>query len=539
MGDGLGSQNSGRMSYEYCEWINGGLNGRNGFVPQSFDWTISFVSVLGDVVYMFHEAETPTYGTDGNGAKFAHVVRRTSAYLRYDGSTDTFDWVYGFPHKPRGEYIENTTWQDADMGFCFGMSGSPSEEKALLFSNIVGLYYTADGQNFRQLNSLFRGADELTFTAGDGTSEKKSLQRLSSTGVDVICTHTVVPDPFDRDHLLVCSTDIGLVQSYDGGSSFYRSLHEWQSGKLVNIDYATYTNTCFDAHFDEKRRGVVYGIWSQAKSAPYEPGTGYLNGDSRFGVSYDGGLSWQMKKITPTGKCLPYRMQVVYEGDERAIYIATDGHGFFVTRDLGDTFTAMNDGIEPAASGGVSAIWGNELLVCDMGIFAVTGGVASSEDNGKMLYEWDESSKRFKKLGLPQAVSEYDGKTYTPAAIRDIVYDKKENCLYLACVANVATNYASISYVAGGIWKYKDGAFTQIYDHTRSVASLATDGEGRLYAIEPNGKLIRFADPSSPPETLLDGLFHKLKTVCMGADDRTLFIASWGGGTYKITLTEK
>ncbi len=527
----IAGYNQGRPSYEYCEWIN------KKTVPQQFKWTISDVSILNEnVIYLYHEANSDTFDTDGS----SYVNRRTAVYLKYDArkaANERYKWLMGFPHKAYGTAVSNTTWQDSDSDYCFGMTSSPANENALLFCTNVGAYYTSDGETFRQLNSKKLSVDELSLHNQNGDTEKRNnMQRIVTTGLDVICTHTVATDPFNPNHLLMGCTDIGLLQSYDNGESWYHGLYEWQGATLKNITYATYTNTCFALHFDTEREGVVYAIWSTAKTAPYTANNSFLTSAARFGVSYDGGLSWQMKNITPNGNCLPYKMQVVYHGSEREIYISTFSHGFFVTRDLGETFEAMNAGIERTNSGATGAIWGNKILVTKAGTFAITGGAATT-DSGQMLYRWNEREKKFEKLGLP--MSRRGEKEYRPAAVRDIVYDEKNDCLYLACTANVVNNYTRLEKVAGGIWKYKDGEFTQIYDENISVFGLCLDSKGRLYATEHNGSLIRFDNDNTTYKVLLDDQFPVSKGLCFGANDNIIYLSTWGGGTERVILEQR
>ena len=526
--DGIADYNRNLKSYEYCEWIQG-----DGPVRQQFKWTVNNVCVLNDnVVYLFHEATTPTYKSDGS----LYLNRRTSAYLKYDArksGNERFSWIYGFPLKPYNETITNSSWQDADARYSFGMSSFSGNDGMLLFCNNVGIYCTENGKTVRQLNSNPSGYEDVRLS--DGTNIKtEKLQRVSTTGVDVVCTQTVATDPFDKNHILMGCTDIGILQSYDNAESWYRGLYEWQDGTLKDIKYAVYTNTCYDIHFDRERRGVVYALWSQVQNAPYSAAENYITSQGRFGVSYDGGLSWTMKKITPDGCCLPYRMQVVYEGNERKIYIADDGRGFFFTDNSGESFTEMNDGIDAYPINGKTAIWGNEILVCDMGIFAVTGGLSANPDTGRGFYKWNGELNKFEKIALP--ATDADGKTYPSGVIRDIAYDKNNDCLYLARIANNVTNYKEMKKTAGGILKYKDGKFSQIYDEKVSVFSVNIDNSGRLYATEYNGRVARFDNNNTTYEILVEGLFHSLKRVCFGATDDVLYVPTWGGNTERIVL---
>lgn len=503
-------------SYSYYEWIDGKR------VLHEFPWTICNISVLSDdVVYLYHEARI----TLSNGFN-----RRTLAYLKYDkrkADGERFKWVFGFPHKGVNTEV-NASWQDGDSGYCYGFSSTPKNENALLFGTIVGLYHTNNCSDVRQLHSTVLQRDmELTAVREDGFTETISpVMRTTTTGVDVYCTHRVATDPFDKNHILMGCTDFGLLQSFDDGESWIRLLRGWNGDKTVYTD-AAYRNTCYDLHFDKERQGVVYSIWSNKQTAPYAPDKSYLVAHGKFAVSYDGGTSWKYISIVKDDLIIPYRMQVEYDGDNRIIYIASENRGFFVSRDGGNTFEPMNDGIEPSYILGKEnpCIFGNDIIKCDMGIFAITGASASYFLD-KKLYKWNEGAKKFDGIDLPESI----------AAVRDIEYDRKNNCLYLAAIAKSVNNYTAMKFDGGGVWKYKDGEFTQIYDPTVSVFGVNVDSSGRLYATVMSGAVVRFKNNNTEYETLIDGLFHSLKNISFGATDDILYVTSWGGGTEKIVL---
>lgn len=501
-------------SYQYFEWINGAR------VQHEFDWTICNVSVLNDdVVYLYHEAYLPV----------SNFSRRTLCYLKYDENAavgERYKWVFGFPHKGVDKEI-NRSWQDGDSGYCYGFSSTPQNPDALLFGTIVGLYHTNNCKDVYQLQSeVLERNITLTAKREDGfTVPVKDVMRTTSTGVDVVCTHRVATDPFDSNHILMGCTDFGLLQSFDNGQSWIRLLRGWQGDDVVYTDSA-YRNTCYDLHFDKEKRGVVYSIWTNKQTAPYAPDSSYLSAHGKFGISYDGGTSWKYVSICENDIIVPYRMQVEYDGDNRIIYIASENKGFFVSRDGGKTFEEFNNGIEKSDYlKGNPCIFGNEILKCDMGIFAVTGAAATYPADQK-LYKWNDTIQKFENIPLPENV----------AAVRDIEYDERNKCLYLAAIARPINNYSAMKYDGGGVWKYKDGTFTQIFDSTISVFGVNLDSSGRLYATVMEGAIVRFDDNNTTWKILIDGLFHKLKNISFGATDDVLYVTTWGGGTEKIIL---
>ncbi len=500
-------------SYEYYEWINGKKS------LYQFPWTICNISVLSeDVIYLYHEARIPLE----NG-----INRRTLAYLRYDGTT--FQWVFGFPHK--GVNTEtNLSWQDGDSGYCFGFSSTPQNDKALLFSTIVGIYYTNDCKNVSQLHSKVLERD-ITLTAKDNENhevEIKGVMRTTTTGVDVYCTHRVVTDPSDSSHLLMGCTDFGLLQSFDGGNSWLRALRNWENGELVVMG-PDYRNTCYDLEFDKDHPNIVYSIWSSMQAAPYSPNASYLKAKGAFGISYDGGTSWCFKSIVENNNIIPYRMEIVYQNNQRIIYIACENKGFFVSYDNGESFQEMNDGIEYSYILGDNnpCIFANEIINTNQGLYAIIGAAASSKTHHG-FYHYNEELKKFESISLPKNV----------AAIRDIVYSSKEDCIYLAAITTSLDNSSTLKKAGGGVYRYKNGEFEQILDETISVFGVDLDSTGRLYATTLDGSIYRYNDNNSSYELLISDLFHCLKNISFGSDDSILYVTSWGGGTEKLVLKE-
>lgn len=501
-------------SYEYYEWIDGKKS------LYTFPWTICNVSVLSnDLIYLYHEARVPLE----NG-----INRRTLAYLRYDGNT--FNWIFGFPHK--GVNTEtNLSWQDGDSGYCFGFSSTPQNDKALLFSTIVGIYYTKDSKNVSQLHSQVLERD-ITLTAKDNESREEKItgvMRTTTTGVDVFCTHRVITDPFNSAHLLMGCTDFGLLQSFDGGNSWMRALRCWKDGKLVSMG-PDYRNTCYDLEFDPKKPNVVYSIWSSKQTAPYAPNASYLTAKGAFGISYDGGNSWCFKSIVENDLIIPYRMEIDYQKDKKIIYIASENRGIFVSYDNGESFQEFNAGIPYSYAIGENnpCIFANEIISTKHGLYVITGAGASyKKDLG--FYHYNEELLQFESIPLPKNI----------AAIRDIVYSSQYDCIYLACIPTSLDNGKNLVKAGGGVYRYKDGKFEQILSDKLNVFGVDLDSKDRLYATTMDGSIYRFDHDNTTNELLIDDLFHFLKNISFGVNDTILYVTSWGGGTERIILKEK
>ncbi len=525
---------------EYYYWLS---------ETQFFDWRITNVHIARENVFYFYHTCTDRLVVDGKETGGEVYI---DAYLQYkDGN---FKWIYGTGVEHAGiQDLTNETWVDwASFGPAFGFASSRQNVDMVAFSTMGTVYVTEDCKTVSQCHCTVGDTLEVTAKDGNGIEQKVSklewgipIHETTTNGIDVQTTYKTVTDPFDKNHLLMACTDIGLIQSFNGGKTWIHFLLSWSGGKAEPMS-SYFRNTCYDIEFDKERKGVVYAIWSGTHDAPYFPTANFLRATGAFAVSYDGGTSWTMRSIRANDNVLPYRMDVDYDGNNRTIYIATEGHGFFVTRDLGQTFTEMNEGIRVSTYLGKDnpAIFGNEILSCKDGIYALTASSAwgmipnpENPDNPndmiyeKALYKWNEGSKKFEEIKLPKEI----------ATVRDIEYCDKEDCLYIGAVGT--TKWDTHEKTGGGIYRYKGGEFTQIFDEKKFVWGLGLDSQGVLYAVSFRGEIYRFTENNTKAELLIGKedyvgeLYHILKDVSFGATDDILYVSTFGGGMYRITLT--
>jgi len=519
-------------SYEFYEWVNGEQ------AKQSLDWEIKYVHVAREgCIYFYQESSSDL--TDSGGVPVGET-RGSSGYLQYkDGE---FKWIYGAPHFYAYD-LHCPTWQDYDSSWrCFGMSASKQKEDKFVFSTIGSAYYT---ENCRNIYSTVSYAWKAVFVAakdGQGNEEwigftdnSVRLKETTSLGMNVTTTYKTAVDPFNSNHVLMACTDIGLIYSFQGSGSWLRTLMTWEDGKLEPMSFL-YRNTCYDIEFDKEREGIVYSLWSSRSDMPYAPSSDDFQRTGAFGISYDGGISWTMRHIRADDKVIPYRMDIDYTEHGRDIYIATMGRGFFVSHDLGETFVKMNDGIQPSRYFGddLPAIFGNEILCCKGGIYAITAASAWAQKPDptapegmayeRALYKWNDSLKKFEEIPLPAEV----------ACIRDIEYSEQEDCLYIGAIGRV--DAVTHKKIGGGIYRYKDGSLKQIFDGSRFIWGLALDSKGTLYAAEFRGELYRFSENNTKSELLIGNLFHVLKDINFGKDDKDIYVSTFGGGMYRIIL---
>jgi hypothetical protein len=87
---------------------------------------------------------------------------------------------------------------------------------------------------------------------GAGYTNKKTSGGWVSRGLDVTTGYMIVSDPFDKNHVLMCNTDIGLMESKDGGAS-------WQSATKNNGVPRKWQNSTYWLEFDPAVKGRAMG----------------------------------------------------------------------------------------------------------------------------------------------------------------------------------------------------------------------------------------------------------------------------------------
>ncbi len=168
----------------------------------------------------------------------------------------------------------------------------------------------------------------LTDDAGSSWQQRYTRQlpdgRFQGTGLEVTCAWRVVPDPVRRDRVYYCYMDIGLLISDDCGQTFRRSSAGMKMGQ-----------NCFGVLVDPQ---VPETIWAA---------TGWWNrNEGDLCRSDDGGASWRVvghpDSGLPVGQVLEMALDLSSPVGQRRLLVASNGHGFFESRDGGDSWQEIN-----------------------------------------------------------------------------------------------------------------------------------------------------------------------------------------------------
>ena len=433
--------------------------------------------------------------------------------MHFDGKK--FSWVYG--------NVENLKKSDDDIGWSYGGYGdfyslnvSPHNEKQVLLTNsetIINIEYDSN-KNVREVHTM----------------HNKTLNNgyYTSTGLNLQTNYGVYEDPFNSNNMIIATTDLGLQISKDAGKSFRRM-------ELIGDNYDIY-NTCYDIYYDKHTPNLVYGIWSSIHDAPYTPS---IDDNSeivkgKFAVSLDGGITWNFNYSKGLPKnCIPVKMSVVENGDNLTIAVATFNKGFYVSYDSGKTFTCINTGMDTYNG----FIWGEDIIINGDKIYCLASHYnfeTNSSPVPAQFYEYSISRKKLKKIDLPKDV----------VIARNLAIDKSNNVFICVIPWHKGEwmpeldNWFWINY-GGGVYKYDGKIITQYFENNEGIYDCDFDEKGRMYAVSVYGQVFVVEDETDKGSVFTTGMFNQLKNVCFSNDGNTLYVTSFGGGTYRMPTIKK
>lgn len=423
--------------------------------------------------------------------------------MKFNGSK--FEWVFDSMYKTK-HTLELDGWSYGSHGPIYGIFANPHNNNICLVSNIETVYLMEyEKEETKKIQTLH------TFDHNDGT--------FTTNGLDCQTTYFVKEDPFNKDHIIICTTDMGLQNSFDGGKS-------WQRMEITIDDYSIY-NTCYDLYFDKYVSGKIYALWSSRHDAPYNPTTSdkdFTKG--AFAVSNDGGITWNFSYSTgiPTDS-IPVKMSIIHNETTFTIAVATFNRGFYLSTDGGLTFTSLNNDIETVEG----LIYGEDIVIADSSIYMLTAPYLEWGNwKPAKLYEYNTISKITTQINLGNIT-----------LARSLTYHSEKG-LFI----NVIPSYEGQWFVEhdgwifvnqyGGIYHYENGEFKMYFENEDGIFHSAFADDGTLYATDTYGKV--FVITEEKGELLLDGLFTMLKNVSFSNDGKILYITTFGGGTYKIPL---
>jgi hypothetical protein len=370
---------------------------------------------------------------------------RKFGIFKTENAGDSWHWVYRASMDSL--YSQNVTgaWENQSFGPEWGESphsfGVSPANPDLCYVTDNRTYFTTDG-----------GAQWIQCY-----SDEHPDGSWSSRGIDVTTTYGVHFDPFDKDHLLISYTDIGLWNSFNGGRSWFHAIR--------NIP-RQWINTTYWVVFDPDVRGRIFTVRSNCHDLPRPKmwRTGRLEKHEFQGgvaVSDDGGRNWRISNqgIPPNTVCTHIVLDPESPADSRTLYVCGINRGVYKSTDDGRSWRTANNGLPTECNA-----WRIVRLPSGKLILLVARGLKNREVVPGALYHSDDNAESWHAAPLPGGVT----------APNDLVYDPTEpQRMYLSCWPWIKDNREH----RGGLYRTEDGGETwkQVFDEEFHVYAAAVD----------------------------------------------------------------
>jgi hypothetical protein len=354
-------------------------------------------------------------------------------------------------------------------------------------------------------------------------TKKKPGAGWISRGLEVTTGYCVVPDPFDISHLFIANTDIGLMESNDGGVS-------WSSATKNNGVPKAWINSTYWLTFDPDVRGKAWAAMSDVHDLP-RPKMWRRNGISGYEggivVTENGGKSWQPVSNDIGEAAITHVLIDRSSSKEaRTLYACAFGKGVYKSIDGGKSWIRKNNGIncsEPFAW----RIVKNEKTGM---LFLITsrrseGGKIGNEQDGAIYFSAD-GAESWLKMSLPAG-------TNGPTSLA-IDPENPDQLLISAWGLTAAGKYSPDT--GGGIFLSKDLGKTwkQVLQKDQHIHDITFDARNNTYyACGFEGSAYR-SDDSGETWIRIKGYNFKWgKRVDPDpANPDKIFIITFGGGVW-------
>jgi len=332
-------------------------------------------------------------------------------------------------------------------------------------------YATDWGTSYRTINGGATWEQLYCHVYPDGS--------VSTRGLDVTNIYSICFDPFDKDHVVLACTDVGVFHSRNGGKSWSHALngvpHSW-------------SNTCYAIAFDPQVRGRVWSAWSNCHDLPRPKmfRSGHFNRyEGGVCKSDDGMVSWQRSNAGMPAQCVPTDIILDRRSPvgRRTLYVAAVGKGVFKSTDDGHTWQAKNQGI----TGSLNA-W-RIILRPDGSLYLL---VCRGLENGQVIsgavFKSADGAEHWEPVPMPAGANFPNDLAFDPS---------NPERLYLACWPTVIDDAERF----GGLYKTEDGgqSWTNVFDESSHVYGVAVDRtnpatvflanfEGAVYRSDDRGR---------------------------------------------------
>jgi photosystem II stability/assembly factor-like uncharacterized protein len=224
----------------------------------------------------------------------------------------------------------------------------------------------------------------------------------TSRGLDVTTSYQMAFDPFYPDHRFIATTDVGLMESRDGGQS-------WSSATYKNGIPPKWENSTYWVVMDPEVKNKMWAAMSGTHDLP-RPKMWRQKGVAGFTggivLSEDGGSSWRpISADIGEGAVTHLLLDSASDPSSRTLYACAFGKGVFKSTDGGLSWRKKNNGL----AGGEPFVWRMEKRTADGTLFLIAArrsedGTIGTEHDGA-LYKSSDGAETWSTIALPNGAN--------------------------------------------------------------------------------------------------------------------------------------
>lgn len=354
-------------------------------------------------------------------------------------------------------------------------------------------------------------------------TKKKEGQGWISRGLEVTTGYTIVFDPFDMNHVFMATTDIGLMESKDGGES-------WQSATLNNGVPRNWYNSTYWLTFDADIKGKAWAAMSNVHDLP-RPKMWRRNGTAGYQggivLTIDGGKTWKPVS-SDIGEAAVTHVYIdpSSKAESRTLYACAFGKGVYKSLDGGTTWVEKNKGIEGKEPFAWRIIGNteNRLLYLIVNRRSSDGSIGNDQDGA--IYRSDDGAESWIKIPLPAGTNGPTSLAIDPG---------DQNRILLSAWGRPAPGQFSPD-TGGGIFLSKDYGKTwnQVMEKDQHIHDITYDARNNTYyACGFNGSAYRSGDHGETWTRIRGFNFKWGKRVDTDPrDPDKVYVITFGGGVW-------
>ncbi|MEA2064556.1 MAG: hypothetical protein U9P14_12705 [Gemmatimonadota bacterium] len=365
--------------------------------------------------------------------------------FKTENAGDSWRWVY----RASMDSLYSQNFKGGWENESYGPEWGESPHSFGVYPADPDICYVTDNRTYRTLNGGRTWEQIYTDSHPDGS--------WSSRGIDVTTTYGVKFDPFDKDHMFILYTDIGLWNSFNGGKSWFHAI------KGVPRQWI---NTTYELVFDPEIKGRIYTARSNCHDLPRPKmwRDNRLEQHKRQGgvaISEDGGLSWRpsIMGIPPNTVCTHIVLDPTSPASSRTLYVCGINRGVYKSSDGGASWRTANTGLPFECNA-----WRIVRLPSGRLILLVARGLRDRQVVNGALYYSDDGAATWQPASMPEGVT----------APNDLECDPSDpDRMYLSCWPWIKDGREH----CGGLYRTEDGGATwkRVFNEQAHVWAAAVD----------------------------------------------------------------